>query len=212
MDHQIAIRDKLAERYLLNELDDRVREDFEEHYFTCERCAEDVRQGARFIENTRSVFEEEAAAPAPRTAPTRHEWLRWIWNPLPAYALAAALALAVIVQRSPDGALVQQPRAISAVELRPATRGTPQTVRVAPDAGVVELMVGVAAGKSYRCTITNRQGEVLSVIETPVVQTSQLILLIPPDQLRNGPFRLSVRSESGAGEAFTEDYEFTTEP
>lgn len=212
MDHQIAIRDKLAERYLLNELDDRVREDFEEHYFTCEQCAEDVRLGARFIENTRSVFEEEAAAPVPRTAPSGGGWLHWIWNPLPAYALAAALALAMIVQRSPNGSLVQQPRAISAVELRPATRGTPQTVRVAPDARVVELMVGVAAGKSYSCTITNRQGVVLSTIDTPVLPTSQLILLIPADQLHDGPFRLMVRSEQSAGEAFTEDYEFTTEP
>jgi Putative zinc-finger len=211
MDHQIAVRENLADRYLLNELDDRVREDFEEHYFTCEQCAEDVRLGARFVQNARSVFHDELAPPVRQTAPQRPRWAQWFWNPVPAYALAAALAVAVVVQRSPDGSALQ-PRAISAVELRPATRGTAQVIRLAPDQKSVELIVGAAAGLAYTCTVANRNGQILSSIETPVLQTSQLILLLPADALRDGPFTLVVRSRPGTGEAFTEQYEFTIQP
>ena len=211
MDHEIAIREKIAERYLLNELGERDREDFEEHYFSCQDCAEDVRLGAQFVQNARSVFRDELAAPVPETATRRRSWAHWLWNPAPAYALAAALAIAVVVQRAPDGASLQ-PRVISAVELRPATRGTPQVIRVAPEQKSVEVLVGVAAGAAYTCIVTDGGGQVLSTIETPVLQTSQLILLLPANQLRNGPFKLTVRSKPGAGESFTEQYDFTTQP
>src|SRR5688572_6823511 len=101
MDHQIAVRNKLAERYLLNELVDKERDDFEEHYFSCHDCAEDVRQGAAFIANARTVLRDEPAARRQSTAvrPARN-WLRWVWNPVPAYALAGVLAVTTALQMS----------------------------------------------------------------------------------------------------------------
>jgi hypothetical protein len=35
MDHNQAVREKATERYLLNELDPGVRDQFEEHLFDC---------------------------------------------------------------------------------------------------------------------------------------------------------------------------------
>ena len=40
MDHSGAIQIG-AERYLLGQLDSKVREEYEEHYFNCGECAED---------------------------------------------------------------------------------------------------------------------------------------------------------------------------
>jgi len=42
MDHTAVVREKMTERYLLNELEPGVRDEFEEHYFDCPDCAQDI--------------------------------------------------------------------------------------------------------------------------------------------------------------------------
>jgi len=48
MDHSEALRLQAAERYVLGELSPELREQYEEHYFTCEECASDVKASAVF--------------------------------------------------------------------------------------------------------------------------------------------------------------------
>ena len=60
MDHTAVVRDKMTERYLLNELESDVRDEFEEHYFDCPECALDVRAGAQFVEESKVILAEEA--------------------------------------------------------------------------------------------------------------------------------------------------------
>src|ERR1044072_7052993 len=48
MKHQTCVESKVAERYLIGELPPAEREAFEQHYFECEDCAEDVRLGSSF--------------------------------------------------------------------------------------------------------------------------------------------------------------------
>jgi len=50
MDHIEALRIRAAEQYLLGELPDSLREEFEEHIFECQECALDVRAGSALIE------------------------------------------------------------------------------------------------------------------------------------------------------------------
>ena len=45
MTHQQALDGLASERYLLNEMTEVERFEFEEHYFDCAECAEDVRLG-----------------------------------------------------------------------------------------------------------------------------------------------------------------------
>ena len=56
MEHDWATRLVAAERYLLGELSDAERDQFEEHFFDCPACAEEVRAGAIFEANARAVF------------------------------------------------------------------------------------------------------------------------------------------------------------
>ena len=49
MDHQEAVRQKATERYLLDELDPELRDQFEEHLFDCQDCALDVRAAQRTV-------------------------------------------------------------------------------------------------------------------------------------------------------------------
>ena len=54
MNHDAAVRDKIAERYLLGELTGEERDSFEAHFFTCQDCAEDVRLTSRFVEASKT--------------------------------------------------------------------------------------------------------------------------------------------------------------
>jgi hypothetical protein len=50
MSHEEALCILAAERYLLSEFDNRLREAFEEHFFDCSDCAADLRAGATFLD------------------------------------------------------------------------------------------------------------------------------------------------------------------
>jgi Putative zinc-finger len=82
MDHDMVVRQKMTERYLLDELDPAARDEFEEHFFDCKECALDVRAGALFVEQSKVMLAEKAepvAARLPATAsvPAIARWLTW---------------------------------------------------------------------------------------------------------------------------------------
>ena len=86
MNHQHAVASKATERYLLNELDAASRAAFEEHYFSCHSCADDVKTAVQFVDNAKAVLTpraDRAAAAAPRA---------WVKAAVPA-ALAACVAI-----------------------------------------------------------------------------------------------------------------------
>jgi len=64
MDHETAVRTGAAERYFLGYLTGEDRDSFEEHYFMCPECAEDLRALTVFAANAKAVFREKAAGPA----------------------------------------------------------------------------------------------------------------------------------------------------
>ena len=97
MNHNVVVRNKMTERYLLDELDPKQRDEFEEHLFDCQDCAEDVRAGALFVEQSKIVLAQTPAvglAPARVPAPPQRGWLAWL---RPAFALPALAVLLVVV-------------------------------------------------------------------------------------------------------------------
>jgi hypothetical protein len=91
MNHEQAIQDQAAERYLLGELDGPERDAYEEHFFTCAACAEEVKTGAQFARATRDFFANERAHAAVPEPKSRVVWLglRDLLRPMPAFAVAA---------------------------------------------------------------------------------------------------------------------------
>src|ERR1700675_2005714 len=79
MDHDMVVRQKMTERYLLGELDSAARDEFEEHFFDCRDCALDVHAASLFVEQSKLAL-AEAAAPVSTVqpvsaAPVKVEWL-----------------------------------------------------------------------------------------------------------------------------------------
>jgi len=75
MDHQEAVSLGATERYLLGTLGDEQREAFEEHYFSCLECAEDLRAGmavvavARWLPESRPDALPHGSDVTPRQTP-----------------------------------------------------------------------------------------------------------------------------------------------
>ena len=86
MDHKEAIRIHAVDRYLLGELTAVEREEFEEHFFSCGECSEDLHIGAILVDNSRAVLGEEFPDPVPASP-----------------GVPAPSGLAVLVVASPAG-------------------------------------------------------------------------------------------------------------
>jgi hypothetical protein len=164
MEHQQAVQNLAVESYLLGEMSPRERDAFEEHFFECSLCGEDVRAAAQFMEDARKILGaripgEEAGADdrltgrhlpgSSQTAKKPGEgrtpgWLVWL---KPQFAAPALVALLVLVglqslriipdlrrQLEEAGA----PQVVTSVVLRRAVRGDSTTV-AAPTGATVML-------------------------------------------------------------------------
>ena len=99
MDHLDAKRLQAAEKYVLGELSPELRDEYEEHYFDCADCAEDVKASSAFVGASKEIFRDEpapvvrvaAAKPAPGGFSGWFAWLR------PAIAVPVMASLVAII-------------------------------------------------------------------------------------------------------------------
>ena len=143
MTHTDAVRTLAVERYLLDEMSEIERFAFEEHFFDCGDCADDLRTGSTMRNAVKSGLLPDARRQetiAPVVAKRR-----WTSSVVLPWAAAAVLALAVGYQSlTPVGGRLQvQP--LSPVTLRPDSRGAVPTVTIANDANAVTLALEVDA-------------------------------------------------------------------
>jgi hypothetical protein len=100
MDHEVVVRQKITEQYLLDELDSDARDEFEEHFFDCPDCAMDVRAGSSLVDHLKKVLaktretKEEKDVYNPGYRSGARGWLGWL-NPSFAAPVLALLLLVV---------------------------------------------------------------------------------------------------------------------
>jgi anti-sigma factor RsiW len=61
VDHQSAVERNLTQRYVLGELDAAEAAEFEEHFFECSECAEDVRRTSEFAANLKALLRDNTS-------------------------------------------------------------------------------------------------------------------------------------------------------
>jgi len=172
MDHATAITNSAAERYALNELPDEERESFEEHFFSCEICADDVRSIAIFVDNVKAVLRQPSeprplrSSEAARDEP-RRSWFSWFRPPV-ALATGFASVFAVLFgYELTENRRLASPQLSAAVVLHEETRGAvpffeagkPINMVLAADEGahtpVLSVEIRSATGALIR-TITSK--------------------------------------------------------
>ena len=209
MDHTAVVRDKTTERYLLNELDPNLREEFEEHYFDCPVCAQDVSAGSLFVEHSKVLLAESAKPVAVSATPARVTprggWLFWL---RPAFAAPAlALLLAVLgyqnlVTYPKLQAELKQPHVLPSVSVNVGTYGAGDTtipegnglllfVRIPPDSAFVRYTAELSnpAGKS-ECSFTMIPGP----------GQDQWAVTVPAIYRQDGTYTLAVHGITTGGE------------
>jgi hypothetical protein len=221
MDHNEAVEQMIAERYLLDELTPDAREVFEEHLFDCPKCALDLRAGAAFVQEAKAQLPElTSAAPAP-VPPRSHGfrakrewWLSWLQ---PAFAAPAFATLLLVlgyqnlVTFPALRAAASQPRLLAWAPLHGATRGgAPMTVTADRKNGValpVDLppQPSVGAYASYSFDLYDPQGKLAWTGQAAAPASDagngqQLSLAIPGSMLSNGTYAIAVSGIAAHGE------------
>jgi hypothetical protein len=153
MDHNEAVRLQAAEKYLLGQLPKEQHAEYEEHYFDCVACAEEIKATVAFMESARQAGREEAmeAGGAKRlapAAPTTGGWFAWL-RPAFAVPVLAALLLVigfqngVTIPRLKDSSSSQMGQIISSsFQLRGSVRG-------GNESGDAANKVRVRSGESF---------------------------------------------------------------
>ena len=100
MDHNEAVRLQAAEKYLLGELPKEQHVAYEEHYFDCPTCAEELKATVAFMESARQLVREgvtkaiEGKALMPAASPVE-AWLSRLFRPALAIPVFSALLLVI---------------------------------------------------------------------------------------------------------------------
>jgi anti-sigma factor RsiW len=98
MDHETAVKMQAAERYALDEFSPEERTDFEDHYFGCTACADDVRAVSILAANAKGVIaEEEVHTAATLRSPGPATW-RFSWGLVASAALNLVLLAGIGLQ------------------------------------------------------------------------------------------------------------------
>lgn len=171
IDHAEALRQNAAERYLLGELQGGVREEYEEHFFTCAECAADIRAGVTFGRAAREILQGEAAisTPSRQAVLARPRWFSWL---RPAIAAPAFVVLIALVAYENFWTIPQMSHSLTE-----ATR--PQAL------------------KSLSLIAANSRGSNSSRIRVAVGQTFLLFVDVPPEP-HHSEYLFEIESEFGA--------------
>jgi hypothetical protein len=220
MEHSEAIQLKAAERYVLGELAGDLRAQYEDHYFGCAQCAEEVKLAAMFVENTRAEMESEPVR-APAWSPAvaaRHTgsrgWFAGLLRPslvVPVFAILLIFAgyqNLVVIPHLKTAAPAIAPQTLPSFSMITAdSRGGEPLLVAVPANKPFSLYFDIPPEKKfpqYVCEVLNASGarEYSLNISGQEAQNS-VQLLIPPATLQPGKYTLVVRGlatpESAAG-------------
>lgn len=226
MTHQYAIDTMASERYLLGEMDEPERDQFEEHYFECMDCAEDIRAAGRMREEVRRagpvatvVSTLPPALPAgrvirPMVPAWRQAQVAVPWAAAACLAVVAGYQSLVVVPGLEQAAA---PQAVTPFVLHGATRaaGGDVVVTVPASGRSVALSLDVIAGaatKDLSFELRGPGGNALVSGRTPVPAAGvPLLLLLVPAEKLDVPARYSVQVRDAASpQVVLGEYAFVT--
>jgi hypothetical protein len=211
MDHEEAVLQNATERYLLDELDPGLRDQFEEHLFDCQDCAIDVRAGAMFVEQSKVILAEqtvESVVKEPARAAAKAGWFEWL---RPAFALPVLALLLVVVGYQNFVLYPKLERAANDPQVGPwasvnvSTRGTETKsikVREGEGFGILLNLPPEDGFSSYAVDLYNPAGKMewsSPLSKGPADESRQIY--IPGRNRLPGTYTLVVRGINPAGES-----------
>ena len=216
MNHDEAVAAMAAERYVLGELEDPQREQFEEHFFDCPECAQDVRDLATITHGARELLRQPRKPPPPKQMAPAPAGL-WGWLRLsPGFALAGGLAAALVGlvtgYQTAEIRGVIRPQAVESVLLRSETRGEAAEIHVRRiDAFVLlEADLPGAGGELQWDLVRANPEKLIQRQNAPAPEHgASFKVLLPVSILTPGEYTLTVRSTSNITEPWPFKFKIT---
>jgi putative zinc finger protein len=222
MDHEISVKTQAAEKYLLGELRPAEREAFEQHFFECSECAEDVRIGFEFTENAKAVFRQEPAPIYQSTrSPARRDWFAWM---RPALLAPAAASLAIVAFSGYQNVIeipalrahveeLQRPQIVASTVLAPSSRSSVPSIAISPAVQFVQLSLAIGAlapAERYQCDLRSDSGKSIATVPISKLDPdANLTLLIPTASLSIGYYEAVLAGVTGGAATELDHYRFS---
>jgi hypothetical protein len=222
MNHIEAVSSGAVERYLLGQLSATESEEFEQHFFDCSECASELRAGAIFEENARSVFldgdseADRSLAKTPDAAQPKSAWIWWWqrpWRMAPALAGVVLAAIAgyqawVVIpglRGQLNAALAPQP-VVSHV-LPPVSRGDSRVLEVPQGSRFYTIYMDPTwegSFAAYECSVVDESGAARFNLQLPAPLPGKPIeILMARSSIPSGRYSVVIRNapETGKPEA-----------
>jgi hypothetical protein len=213
MDHDMVVRQKITERYLLNELDPDVRDEFEDHFFDCQECSRDIRAGSELVAHSKNILAERSESTSVPTTirvmePSRTTWFAWFRPVLVAPVLALLLAVVgyqnLVVLPELQSALTR-PQLLPWASVNVGTYGVDKpTLKVAPGKGFL-LFVRIPPDSTYArytAILYNPNGKLEWSLTIPALtDQDQWPVQVPGTNRPAGTYKISVSGITAAGES-----------
>lgn len=207
MDHAAAERQMLSERYLLNELTPEVREEFEEHFFSCQQCAQDLEVAAAFVDHSKAVLSSpvkpEAVQPVSKVSGKFWASLRPAFVlPLLGLLILVSYQSFVVFPRLRHAAqLATSPHLMPALSLiNVGARGENQASLLARKGEPFLLFVDIPGDNrfsTYVASLQDAAGKEVWSLTVPQAATKDTISIQVPGRDAPGAYTLVVRGENG---------------
>jgi hypothetical protein len=215
MTHQEAVDTLAPDRYLLNEMSEAERDTFEEHFFSCADCAEEVRAAEAMIAGAKAGF---AGGPTARSvvslgaaSPRRPVWYRSLAIP---WAAAATLAILAGYQAAwvvPSLRREASPVALVPVALRPGSRGTEPVVASGAPGRPITLAIDVndaPADVELVYVLNTADGTRILSGRAPAPRPGTPLFLLIPASTQLPPAHYSLTVQNAATNHPLGDYRF----
>ena len=204
MDHEVASTTSAVERYLLGEMLTPERDAFEEHYFDCTECAEEIRSASVTVREMKQALRDVGSA---RKA-SSPGWLSWL-KPQVMVPAFAALSLAIVVGYQntvvmPD---LKAPRSMgSAIILDGQTRAAAPTLRAGDPLRFVTALDSEVGGRVY-VELTRDSGGLVRSGEVAAPTPNRPLDVYFPGTLAPGRYTLVVRDSARTKELARSPFE-----
>lgn len=208
MDHGEAVRSQAVEKYLLGELDGAARDQFEEHFFDCGACAEDIRTGLLLVDNAAAELRSsrlEAREAAREGKHSSRDWFRFpSWQGalvMPVLALLAVSGFWVRDHRELSAQLkaLDEPQAFSNVPLD-VSRGE-KTASVSRSDRLFAVSFFIDSTDSYPNYEVEISGNGIQPATVNLPRHSpekSYNILLPVSRYPRGQYRFSVKGGAGS--------------
>ena len=222
MDHQEAVRRGAIEKYLLDEIPQPERDEFETHFFECQECADEVRTTATFLAGAKMEL-RRSHVPHPARAAAKKPWSAILSRPAVAAPVIGLLLLIVVYQYmviiprfAGQSAQLKKPEILTSLSLSDGDdRDGAVPTAATPKGQPLLLSLDIPMAKrfsSYACVLLAPSGAVVWRLPVSAAQAKDPVTIsVPLGPLGPGNYRLLVqgRANDGADPVALANYRFT---